>query len=98
MRVLNQNDSAARSGTANRKTVNNIASAPISLTLTLSRWEREQPRTPAFVATRLVSASAPDRAGPLVAREILTAFLPLPVGEGRGEGEDVRLYLLLPLK
>ncbi len=57
---------------------------PLSLTLTLSRWEREQ--LPAVF--RFVS----DRSANPVARILvrLRAILPLPAGEGRGEGEEPR--------
>ena len=54
---------------------------PFSLTLTLSRWEREQPSA-RFGFTPVRPAN--PVAGFCVGRD---AFLPLPAGEGRGEGE-----------
>jgi len=52
-----------------------------SLTLTLSRWEREQVACASIIpkAARLNPNSGQ--------RAKLGAFLPLPQGEGRGEGE-----------
>jgi hypothetical protein len=57
---------------------NNAAS---SLTLTLSRWEREQP-----LLMPIKSASHRAEFSRCFA-EKLGAFLPLPAGEGKGEGE-----------
>ena len=53
-----------------------------SLTLTLSRWEREQP----LVATKTMEAGSAERSRGIAQRR--GAFLPLPAGEGRGEGES----------
>jgi hypothetical protein len=52
-----------------------------ALTLTLSRWEREQPLA---TSIKFASHRAEDRRG---FAEKLGAILPLPQGEGRGEGE-----------
>ena len=54
---------------------------PFSLTLTLSRWEREQPLD---TSLKLVTRGAESAGG---FTKTLGAFLPLPAGEGRGEGE-----------
>ena len=54
---------------------------PLSLTLTLSRWEREQPLR---VRYSLNDRPANPALGYVERRDTI---LPLPAGEGRGEGE-----------
>ena len=58
-----------------------MAHGRLSLTLTLSRWEREQPLDNFL---KFESRRAEFSDGFAKARR---AFLPLPAGEGRGEGE-----------
>ncbi len=55
----------------------------LPLTLTLSPAEREQPLA---ILLKFVSREAEDRRG---FAKNLGAFLPLPWGEGQGEGERV---------
>jgi hypothetical protein len=66
-----------------------MKTAGFSLTLTLSRWEREQPLAD-FVKIARREAEAAFYFAMKAPRDFvqkLGAFLPLPAGEGRGEGE-----------
>jgi hypothetical protein len=57
-----------------------------SLILTFSRWEKEQPLS-GFL--KLVSSQAESR---FHFAKTLETFLPLPAGEGRGEGEHIPAF------
>ncbi len=66
-----------------------VSCGAFSLTLTLSRWEREQPLVNFFeficLPAEAVFCFAMNQRREFVKR--LEAILPLPAGEGRGEGE-----------
>jgi len=59
-----------------------------SLTLTLSRWEREQ----RFALTGGLMAAFTNPARDFFDRR--KQFLPLPAGEGRGEGERGKIIFI----
>ena len=66
-----------------------MKTAGFSLTLTLSRWEREQPLAD-FVKLARRGAEAAFYFTIKAQRDFVRKpgmFLPLPAGEGRGEGE-----------